>query len=249
MDYEFEQSSSPPPAQPEKKPRAEHSEALLQSAIERLKARGDSARRFACMSLPAPAFNDLCARLLDRAKTVKETAEWLAGQVEDAPTRSSVERFSDALFEEYRLAQLADRRRAAETYVAQATAGDPDAQQMALNTRLTELLTDELLRADDAGEIETKRLMALMMGARTVAQTAFDKQKMDVRIQALEKQIVHRDKTILLMEQRLAKLPEQVKAISEKLTHVEQAQAQGKKVDPAVYAAIRAELTRVKEAA
>lgn len=188
---------------PQETPTREYSEALLQAAIERLKARGDSTRRMACMALPAPVFHDLCARLLQGGATVRGTAEWLAGQVVDAPTRSSVERFSDALYEEYRLVQLADRRRAAETYIAQATAGDPDAQQMALNTRLTELLTDELLRADDAGSIETKRFMALMMGARTVAQTAFDKQKMDARLSALQTLVKKMEAEIQLKDQRI----------------------------------------------
>lgn len=181
----------------------DYSEALLAAALERLRARGDAARRYACMQLPAPVFHDLCARLMDRTHTVKDTALWLAGQTAEAPTRSSVERFSDALFEEYRLAQLAERRRAAENYVAQATAGDPDAQQMALNTRLTELLTDELMRAGAGGEIETKRFMALMMGARTVAMTAFDKQKMDARMKALEVEIAHREATIEALRQRI----------------------------------------------
>lgn len=243
MSEDVEQSQNDTP------PAGEYSEALLQSAIAGINARGDSVKRMACMSLPAPLFGDLCRMLLHRNMTVKAVSEWLSGQSDEAPTRSSVERFSDVLFEEYRLAQLRTRHAEAQRYVAEAAAGDPDAMQMALNHRVTELLTDEMLRADAGEKIETKRLMVLLMGARAVAQTAFDKQKMDTRIKALEKAIEKANAEIALKAQRLAQIPERVKALQAKLDDIETATAKGKRVDPGVYKALRAELVALAEAA
>ena len=212
------------------------SEALLQTTLERLKARGDTVKRFACMQLPSGFFNDLCRKLLERTGTVKEAAEWLQGQTSDAPSRSSVERFSDVLFEEYRLVQLAERRGQAERYVTACANGDPDAMQMALNSRVTELLTDELMRAGDGGEIETKRLMTLLAGARMVAQTSFDKQKMDVRITALEGQIASREKDIQLKNQKIADYVAKQAATAAALDKVA---VKGGKITPADIAEVR----------
>ena len=222
---------------------------LIQVAIERLKARGDSTRRFACMELPAGVFNELCTRLLDRSKTVKDTAEWLAGETPEAPTRSSVERFSDALFEEYRLAQLTERRGMAERYVGELAQGDPNAQVMALNNRVTELLTDAFMQADDAQSIDPKKLMALLAGARMVAQTAFDRQKMDVRIEALKAQITSREKDIALKDAKLKSIPERVAAVEKKLALVQKAQDGGKKIDANLFDAIFEELTAIRKEA
>jgi hypothetical protein len=206
--------------EPSIQPAGDYSEAILQSTIERLKARGD-ARRFSCMSLPAPLFNDLCARLLDRTIPVRHTAEWLAGQLADAPTRSSVERFAATLFDEYRLCELDRDSAEARRFAEAAAGGDPDAMQMALNERLTQLLAGEALRAKSGESIDTKRLGAIIFGARTVAKNAMDKRAVDVRIESLQAQIRLRDTAIQLYEQRLQKLPERLKAIEDKLAHAE----------------------------
>jgi uncharacterized protein DUF3486 len=230
-------------------PRPDPNKGLLQLAVERLKARGDSSKRFACMQLPTPVFNELCERLIERSKTVKETADWLAGETPDAPTKSSVERFSDALFEEYRLAQLSERRGFSERYVQEITQGDPDAQAMALNSRVTELLTDAFMQADDANAIDPKRLMALLAGARMVAQTAFDKQKMDVRIKALEGQIASREKDIALKDAKLKAIPERVNAVEKRLRVVLESHKKGEKIQPQIYEAIFDELTAIRKEA
>jgi hypothetical protein len=248
MSEDFEQS--PPAPAPEEKPVDPD---LLESAKVAIAARGKSTRRMIAMDYPANVYNELVERLADRRHQTDDTFEWLCAECYakglDAPSRSSLYRFSSLVREEYRLAELKKDNDESMTYWREAAKGDPDAMQMALNMRLTQLLTGELLRARDGEAIDTKRLMALMMGARTVAQTAFDKQKMDVRISALEKAIEKANREIALKDQRLAKLPDQVKAIEGKLAQVEQAQAQGKKVDATVYAAIRAELTRVRDTA
>jgi len=219
-------------------PSQTHSDALLQAAIERLKARGGSTRQMACMQLPAPLFNDLCARLMDRATPVLATAEWLAGQTADAPTKSSVDRFAQALFEEYRLAQLAQTRQAAASYVAQATDGDPDAMQMALNSRLTELLTDCMLRTDSLDEVDTDRIFALSGAAKAVAQVTMAKQMKDTRVKALEKLIEDKDATIKLKDQ---KYQEQDRKIQAAVTAAERAAAgaKGEKGAGAVVDAIK----------
>ena len=197
-----------------------YSEALLQTAIERLKVRGDSSSRFACMQLPPPIFNDLCARLCSRAQNVKETAQWLAGQVPDAPTRSSVERFSTVLFEEYRLAQYSQRRSLAKAYVRGQTEGDRDAQIMALNDCWVELISDELMQVPALNTLDEKRVFALSAATKAAAAISFDKQKMDARIAALTKLNEHRQVTIDLLEQKLAAVPTRIAAIEKKVAAV-----------------------------
>ncbi|HVS73097.1 MAG TPA: phage protein Gp27 family protein [Phycisphaerae bacterium] len=140
----------------------------------------------ACMQLPAPMFNDLCRMLLDRTQSVRATAEWLAGQTEDAPARSSVERFSEVLMEEYRLVEYSLARQKSARYVAEAAADDPDAKQVAVNLLLTERITDELLSRGTSDELDTDRLEVLIKGVRAVSQTVFDKQKMDSRLRESE---------------------------------------------------------------
>lgn len=223
-----------------------YSEALLQSTIERLKAR-DDARRFVCMTLPTPVFKELCARLLDRKTPVRHTAFWLASQVPEAPTRSSVERFADTLFDEYRLVELDQQTGEAQRYTEAMAQGDPEALQMTLNHRMTQLMTGELLRTNAGESIDTKRLIALSVGLRVVSKNAFDKRSTDVRIRALEAQIRQRDTAILMVQQRLQKVPERLDAVEAALAQVEKSRAAGKTVDPTIYAAIRAELTRVRE--
>jgi len=77
-------------------------EKMLAVATRRIAARGGSSRRLACMRLPDGVFQELCRRLLDRSKTVQETAEWLATSVPNSPSNSAVERFSDILLSEWK---------------------------------------------------------------------------------------------------------------------------------------------------
>lgn len=213
-------------------PEQTHSAALLQSAIERLKARGDAVKRFACMQLDAPVFHDLCERLMDRTLTVKATAEWLAGQVEDAPTRSSVERFSEALQEEYRLAQLAQTRASASGYVAKATDGDPDAMEMAAKTRLAELLTDALLRTDTLDDMDDDRIFALTGAMKAVAQVGMSKQLKDAKLKDMALQLQQREARIDLLQQQVTILEGKAKAAEREtqaaLNAAEKAAAGGK---------------------
>lgn len=199
--------------QPAETPKKEYSEALLQSAIERLKTRGDSTRRFACMGLPAPVFHDLCARLMDQTLTVRATAEWLQGQIDDAPTRSSVERFSDALNEAYDLAIFARDRGQVERFVEELTGDDPVAKAMAVNSQLTVHMSDLLSTAGRTGPVEQKLLETIVKGVRAVSQTVFDKQNLDARLKALEKQVEERD---LRMQQVRVKAEAAVKALEVK---------------------------------
>ena len=82
------------------------SESLASMAVEltiiHMAACSDSSRRSACMQLDSPVFEELCKRLLDRKITVRATAEWLGKTVKNAPTKSSVERFSTVLFREFK---------------------------------------------------------------------------------------------------------------------------------------------------
>lgn len=226
-----------------------YSEALLQEAITRVRTRKDSVTRFACMQLPAGIFHDLCVRLVDRSRTVKDTAEWLAGQTPDAPTRSSVERFSDVLFEEYRMSQLGQRRTLAIAYTNAVTAGDENAQVIAMKNRFVELLTDKLLDVDTLDSLDPKELEAITKAAKSMAAITFDKQKMDARIAALEKMNQHRQVTISLLEQKVEKIPERVAALEKKLVALRDSVKAGQEIQPAIYDAIFAELTALKTTA
>src|SRR4051812_29937617 len=115
--------------------------AILEAAKAAIVARGGQTRSMTVMGYPAPLLAELMERLADHRVQTDKTLAWLedeclARQL-DAPSKSALYRFASLVREEYRLALLADRRRAAEAYVTAATAGDPDAQQMALNTRVT----------------------------------------------------------------------------------------------------------------
>jgi hypothetical protein len=200
MDEDDFQPQPAPPAQPLKR---EYSEALLQSAIESLRARGDSTRRMACMSLPTPIFNDLCARLLERSTSVRETAEWLAGQVEDAPARSSVERFSDALFEEYRSALLSARRAEVVNYLAKETGGDPDAMAMAAQRRFSEMFTDLLLKKETFEGVGADELFSITSAMKAIAQVAFGKQTKDARLRESEAKLRKAQADLEAKEMRL----------------------------------------------
>lgn len=251
MDDEFEQPPTPPA--PKEPPESPVDPAVLEIVKANLVARGGSAHQMVALSYPTPLLMDLLKKLADHTQRKDKALEWLSNECLDrdlyVPSESAFYRFARLVREEYRLAYMSVKRREAERWVSNISQNDPAAKQLALNLGLTELIQDEIMRAGDAGGLETDRLNSIIAGTRAVNMTAMDKQKMDARIKALESQNAHRAKTIEALQQRIDQLPEKVKSIQEKLDQVEKAQAAGKKIDASVYAAIRAELTRVKEAA
>ena len=231
-------------------------EALLQDTIGRLIARGETSRKFECMSLPTPLFNDLVRRLLDRTAQVNDTADWLQGECGarslDAPARSSVYRFSALVREEFELARIASSRQSSQSIVAALTEGDPEARVMALNNHYTERLTDKLL---DLDELDPKQMAAISDALRTVMQGTFGPKLVTARVDALRKQIEERDRAIalktsanLILQQKLQQIPDKVAAVEKKLRGMQEAVRRGETIMPEIYEAIFAELTAIKTA-
>lgn len=190
-------------------------ESLLQEAIERVRSRGDSTRRFAVMELPPPLFNDLCQHLLSQ-NTVRGSADWLAGECAargiDAPAKSSVERFSDVLLEEYRIAVQRRRRSTNAEFRKVAAEGAKDAGLTA-TVLLAEKLDDWMGRIDEIEDLDVKELVALSLALRQVNQTLNDKRNSDARIAALEKLNQERDATIKIKDQRLVEMKQKFEGV------------------------------------
>lgn len=240
-------------ATPPEPPESPVDPSLLEVVKANLVARPGSAHQMVALSYPLPLLMDLLKKLADHTQRRDKILEWLGGECLErdlaVPSESAFYRFSTLVREEYRLAFMMQKRREAERFTAAITQNDPEAKQLALAHGLTELMQDQLMRASEAGAVEIDRLNAITAGTVAVNKIVLDKRKTDARVDALRKEIEHRDASIKVLQQRIASLPERVKAIEEKIAQVEKAQAAGKKVDASVYAAIREELSRVKEAA
>ena len=225
-------------------------EALLADAVQLLKARGECVGKLGCMQLPAPVFGELCLLILSQpARGVRAAHEWLVTQVEDAPSERATYRFADYLRQAYREAKTIAIRSKAREYVTTLAADDPAAMTAMMNNRTVELITDELLDVDSLGELETKRLFALLAGVRATSQNVMDRQKTDARLKALETAIEKAERDIALKQQKLDLIPARVKAAEEKVRAIQDQAKRGEELRPAVLSAIFDELTKIREAA
>lgn len=207
-----EETFQPQPAPAGKPIVREVSAAVLQDAIEGLKARGETTRRMACMSLPTPVFNDLCERLMEKSTTVRETADWLAGQIPDAPSRSAVDRFAQVLFAEYRIALAAQRRTDVSEYVSRETDADPDAMVMAAQRMFVDRYTDLMLKLESFEGIDADQLYSMTAALKAIAQVAFGKQAKDARLRESESRLRMAEAEIAAKELKLKEAQDKAEA-------------------------------------
>jgi hypothetical protein len=207
-----EENYQPQPAPAGKPIAREVSAAVLHDAIEGLKARGETTRRMACMSLPTPIFNDLCERLMEKSTTVRDTADWLAGQTPDAPSRSAVDRFAQVLFAEYRIALAAQRRTDVSEYVAREADSDPDAMVMAAQRMFVDRFTDLMLKLESFEGVDADQLYSMTSALKAIAQVAFGKQAKDARLRESESRLRKAQAEIAAKELKLKEAQDKAEA-------------------------------------
>jgi hypothetical protein len=183
---------------------------VVAQAIERVRSRGDSTRRYAAMELPPPLFNDLCDRLLSQ-KSVRATADWLIGECAsrgiDSPARSSVERFSDVLFEEYAIADERRRRTTREQLRGQLKGALGDVQNSVDSgiMLLAQKVEDWLMRVEDE-ELDVKEFGVVSQILRQIKQSLNDSHLLQATITRLETLNAASEAAIRLRDQKLTEM-------------------------------------------
>lgn len=195
---------------------------LVTEAIARLDTQSV---RSQALGLDAPTLHGLCLRLVDRDITVKQAHRWLNTEL-SAPEDGSADlvddnvvyRFAHNFRPIYEQVRVEHARRIARLTAEHATAGNVETMHRVAVSRMTELVTERLVEADNIEDLSSLELGAMLRTIEGQSMAQFKAQELALKAAEGERKAAK-------LEADLAKLNLE---IEERRRKVEKAAAEAK---------------------
>ena len=222
------------------------------------------------MKLSQPVLNELARRLVTPGNERIDTLDWLRNEKGIAASQMrdyTLDRFFQRFREKFKGVQAEARNQAIIAQMAADPDFDNDDLQRFIKNKTIMVIAQEMAGATPE-DIDTGRLKAVLslisaadQGKLEVAKLALASEQADHRNAKLEadlalsvQQADHRERELVsklnLAQQKLDGLPAKVKALQTRIDELSKDAQRGRKIDPAVFDRIRAELSGLtKEAA
>lgn len=202
------------------------------------------------IALDAQTLIDLGVILVDKDCNAADGLVWLVKEFgEEAISRSAYYRFVPEFRQRFSGIRARYRERLARLAIDQVTRGTQGELRDVLQVHLTRLMAEKIVDTNDLAQLEGKELSTIvtMLDGWTRAghkdrELSLKEQDSERKAAKLEADLQKANAEVALLQQRLSRLPDQLKALQKRLESAEVAAAAGKKVDAAVFAEIKRQL-------
>lgn len=207
----------------------------------------------AMLALDKSTLVDVGLSLVDRQRHNIEAYEIVCRDMGDeAISQSAFYRFASEFKTRYDRIRKKYRERLARLSIDQATSGQAEGMAAVLKTQLFRLMAEKVVDTDDLAQLQGRELATIVSMIDSWTRAKDRDREFVLKSAESEQRAAKAEAELALVQQRLDRLPEQVKLLRQRIDEIEGAIERGggggRGIDPAIFAAIRTELIAIGEA-